>query len=471
MPAKILVIDDDRLVCDSISHVVEQMGHHFESAYKLKEGLEKIGSQLFDVVFLDVRLPDGSGLDSLPAILERPSAPEVIIITGFGDPDGAELAITKGAWSYVEKPLSVRAIKLPLARALQYREEKNSRKPVALKLKGIIGNSPKLKSCIDQLAQASDCKVNVMLTGETGTGKELFAWAIHHNSDRSRRSFVVVDCAALPETLVESVLFGYRKGAFTGADRAQDGLIKQADGGTLFLDEVCELPLSIQKSFLRVLQERRFRPVGAKAEVKSDFRLLAATNRDVNQMVRQGRFRQDLLFRLRGMTIELPPLREIKEDIKDLVFYYMNKMSEQYDIETKGFSPDFWDTLYKYDWPGNVRELIQAVEHALTSAKQEPTLFPKHLPKHIRIQVVRKEIEGKNASLNYLNKRKKDQTEFEPLQEVRESVITNVERGYLEELMEVTQGKIREAIKISGLSRSRLYTLLKKYHISTKVSS
>lgn len=469
MPAKILVIDDDRLVCNSISHVVTQMGHSLESAYTLKEGMDKVQSLEFDVVFLDVRLPDGSGLDILPSILERPSSPEVIIITGFGDPDGAELAINKGAWSYVEKPLSVRAVKLPLARALQYREEKKSRKPVALKLAGIIGNSPKLKKCVDQVAQAADCQANVLLTGETGTGKELFAWAIHHNSNRSHRSFVVVDCAALPETLVESVLFGHQKGAFTGADRDQDGLIKQADGGTLFLDEVCELPMAIQKSFLRVLQERCFRPVGANKEVKSDFRLLAATNRDVNQMVRQGRFRQDLLFRLRGMTLELPPLREIKEDIKELVYYYMNKMNELYGTETKGSSPDFWDTLYKYDWPGNVRELIQAVEHAVTSAKQEPTLFPKHLPKHIRIQVVRQEIERRNLSFKYSNKRKKDRSEFEPLQEIRESALAKVEKGYLEDLMEVTRGKIRQATKISGLSRSRLYTLLKKYHISTKV--
>jgi two-component system NtrC family response regulator len=466
--ANVLVIDDDRLVCETISNVVRQMGHRPVPARSLRAGLEKVRSDTFDVVFLDVRLPDGSGLDILTAILEIPSSPEVIIVTGFGDPDGAELAIDKGAWSYVEKPLSVQAIRLPLTRAIQYRQEKKLRKPVALKLEGIVGKSGKLRSAIDILAQAADSEANVLLTGETGTGKELFAWAIHNNSARSQRNFVVVDCAALPETLVESVLFGHRKGAFTGADKAQDGLVSQAHGGTLFLDEVCELPLSIQKSFLRVLQERRFRPVGANKEVRSDFRLLAATNRNVEEMVRKGRFRQDLLFRLRGLTVELPSLKEIKEDMRELVFYYMERMNEQYGTGTKGFSPEFWDILTEYDWPGNVRELIQAIEHALISAKEEPTLFPQHLPKHIRIKVARTEVEKRNTppagSLDRLEVRR----DFESLQEVRESAVAEAEKRYLRELMENTEGSIREATRVSGLSRSRLYTLLKKYKILQK---
>jgi len=468
MASHVLIIDDDRLVCESISHVVQQMGLQPVQTYNLKDGLEKVRSGPFDVVFLDVHLPDGSGLDILPSILETPSSPEVIIITGFGDPDGAELAIGEGAWSYVEKPLSVQAVKLPLTRALQYRQEKKNRKPVSLKLDGIVGKSPNLKSSIDLLAQASDSDTNVLLTGETGAGKELFAWAIHDNSARSHRSFVVVDCAALPETLVESVLFGHRKGAFTGADKAQDGLVSQADGGTLFLDEVCELPLAIQRTFLRVLQERRFRPVGANKEIRSDFRLLAATNRNVEEIVKAGRFREDLLFRLRGFTIELPPLREIKEDIADLVFYYMDRMNEQYGTGTKGFSPEFWETLARYDWPGNVRELIQAVEHALISAKSEPTLFPKHLPKHIRIQVARRGVKKKEPATPVLAEEQEIQPSFPSMQEVRDSALAEAESKYLKELMEKTEGNIKKAVEISGLSRSRLYTLLKSYGIPLK---
>lgn len=468
MAANILVIDDDRLVCDSISNVVRHLGHRPVHAYDAKEGLAKIRSETFDIVFLDVHLPDGSGLDILPSLLEKPSSPEVIIITGYGDPDGAELAITQGAWSYVEKPLAVRDIKLFLTRALQYRQEKKSRKPVALKLEGIAGKSPKLRGCIDLVAQAADSDVNVLLTGETGTGKELFAWAIHANSPRSERSLVVVDCAALPQTLVESVLFGHRKGAFTGADKAQDGLVSQAHGGTLFLDEVCELPLAIQKSFLRVLQERRFRPVGANREIRSDFRLLAATNRNVEEMVRQGRFRRDLLFRLRGLTIELPPLREIKEDIRELVFHYMDRMSEQYGTGTKGFSLEFWDMLHKYDWPGNVRELIQALEHALALARPEPTLFPKHLPKYIRIQVARTEVKKKVSAAEINEEKDKIPAGLKSLQDVRDSALAEAERKYLRELMAATRGRIKEATKIAGLSRSRLYTLLKEYDIPPK---
>lgn len=259
----VLVIDDDKNVCTAISNAVERMGHKTVHALTLKEGLEKACSDSFDVVFLDVQMPDGNGLDILPPIRGTPSSPEVIIITGFADPDGAELAIKNGAWDYIEKPCSVQEMTLPFIRALEYREEKKAAKvPVALKREGIVGSSPKLGACLDLLPQMSNSVANVLITGETGTGKELFARAIHENSPRAGKNFVVVDCAALPDTLVESVLFGHQKGAFTGADKAQDGLVKQADRGTLFLDEVGELPLSIQKSFLRVLQERRFRPVG-----------------------------------------------------------------------------------------------------------------------------------------------------------------------------------------------------------------
>src|SRR5208283_4709350 len=196
----------------------------------------------------------------------------------------------------------------------------------------------------------------------------------------------------LPETLVESVLFGHEKGAFTGADRPQDGLIKQAHRGTLFLDEIGELPLSIQKAFLRVLQEHRYRPVGSKHELVSNFRLLAATNRDLEKMVQEGTFRSDLLFRLRTLTIDLPPLSARKEDIKDLAMYHMARVCERYQIGTKGFSPEFFDALMAYEWPGNVRELVSAIEHAISDAYHEPTLFPKHLPLDLRVKVARSSV-------------------------------------------------------------------------------
>jgi len=334
---KVLIIDDDQMFCEMLSDMVTDMGHGVKVAHSLSQGLADALSGPFDVVFLDVRMPDGSGLSALPKIRELSDAPEVIIITGAGDPDGAELAIVNGAWDYIEKQSSIKRMTLPLVRALQYREEKKAKKPlVALKLEGIVGHSPKMRECYDLLAQAADSDANVLIYGETGTGKELFARAIHNNSGRAGKNFVVVDCAALTESLVESALFGYEKGAFTGADKAQVGLIKQADGGTLFLDEVGELPIIMQKAFLRVLQEKRFRPLGARQEVESNFRLVAATNRHLDRLVEEGGFRQDLLFRLRTLSLNLPPLWERLEDVKDLVLFHTGKLCESYGIAQKG---------------------------------------------------------------------------------------------------------------------------------------
>jgi two-component system NtrC family response regulator len=386
-------------------------------------------------------------------------------MTGYGDPDGAELAIKHGAWDYIQKPSTMDAMTLPLVRALQYREEKKASKTMMiLKREGIIGNSPKIRACLDLLAQVASSNANVLITGETGTGKELFAVAIHKNSSRANKNFVVVDCAALPENLVESILFGHEKGAYTGADRARDGLVLQADGGTLFLDEVGELPLPIQKSFLRALQERKFRPVGGKEEIESDFRLIAASNWNLGDMVRQGKFREDLLFRLRSFSIELPPLRERPEDTKDLVTYYMELLCKRYEIEPKEFSPEFIDVLTSYSWPGNVRELINALERALVNGRYERILFPKHLPTHIRAQIARSSVSEKETTEIKITPSSKI---FPKIQELREKAITEVEEKYLKDLISFTQSNIKEACQLSGLSRSRLYLLLKKYNIPT----
>jgi two-component system NtrC family response regulator len=465
--AHVLIIDDDEMICDMLSTMVRQMGHEVMCANTLQDGLQESSSGDFDVVFLDVRMPDGSGLDVLPRIREASSSPEVIIITGFGDPDGAELAIKNGAWDYIEKPSSIKAMTLPLIRALQYREEKQARKPpIALNREGIVGNSPQMRASIDLVAQAANSDATVLIAGETGTGKELFAYAIHNNSLRANKSFVVVDCAALPENLVESIIFGHEKGAFTGADRAQDGLIKQAHGGTLFLDEVGELPLTTQSSFLRVLQERRFRSIGGKQEIESDFRLVAATNRDLEAMVKHGQFRKELLFRLRSFTIELPPLREHPEDIKELALYYAAKICERYGTATKGFSPEFFEALDSYDWAGNVRELVNTMERAIAAARQDPILFPKHLPNHIRIDVARASI-AKETSAGVSNEESSGPLRaLSNLRDFRENAIAEAEQKYLYDLMSLAGGNIKEACKISGLSRPRLYALLKKYHIS-----
>jgi len=468
--ANILIIDDDEFMCTTLSNLVKGMDHTPTCAFTLRQGLEAVTVHPFDVVMLDVRLPDGNGLEVLPKIRETSSSPEVIILTGFGDTGGAELAIKHGAWDYLEKSSSVDDIVLPLERALQYRAERQSKaRPTALKLEGIVGSSPKMRGCVELLAQAAASDANVLVTGETGTGKELFALAIHRNSASANKSFVVVDCAALPETIVESVLFGHEKGAFTGADKSQTGLIKQADGGTLFLDEVGELPPSIQGSFLRALQERRFRPVGAAHEVRSKFRLIAASNRNLEEMVSEGRFRKDLLFRLKTIIIELPPLRGRTEDIHELATYYLAKLSERYGKGMKGFSPEFLDTLLTYHWPGNVRELINALERAIAAAGESPTLYPTYLPAEIRIKVKRDQMGKEENETEVLKPGGRGSGKSLPsLQEQREVAIADAERQYLAELMVQTEGNIKEACQVSGLSRSRLYGLLKKHNVSTK---
>jgi two-component system NtrC family response regulator len=476
---KILIIDDDEMMCKAMCMLAEQMGHESTYANTINEGLEKTSSVPFDVVLLDVMMPDGNGLDVLPKIGDTSSKPEVIIITTAGDPDGAELAIRSGAWDYIEKTSSVKEMMLPLSRALQYRQEKLSKlAPVVLKRERIVGNSPRMKACLDLLAQAAVSDVNVLITGETGTGKELFARAIHFNSPRNDKGslsqaingnrsradkhFVVVDCTALPETLVESVLFGHERGAFTGADKTQEGLIKQADGGTLFLDEIGELPLATQKAFLRVLQERRFRPVGGKVEIESNFRLIVATNRDLNQMTEQGEFRKDLLFRLRSLTIDLPPLRERPEDIKDLVRFHVARLCDRYGIATKGFSSDFFDALMAYDWPGNVRELVNTLDGAIAVAGNDPTLYNKHLPVHIRIQMARTSVsKGTHENHRFQGGNNYD-AGIPNLKDFRLSL----EKEYFENLVSFTNGDARRACQISGLSRSRFYELLSKHNLS-----
>jgi two-component system NtrC family response regulator len=464
----VLVIDDDRAVCDAIAAAVRRIGYEVRCAFSFRDGLKEARSCDFAVVLVDVQLPDGSGLDLLRRLRQKIPCPEVIIMTGRGDPDGAELAIKNGAWDYIEKPSALENIALPLTRALQYQEEKKKRGvPVALIREGIIGNSLAIKESLDLVAQAASSSANTLISGETGTGKELFAAAIHRNSPRADKNFVVVDCSALPETLVESVLFGHEKGAYTGADRAQIGLIAQADNGTLFLDEIGELPMNIQKAFLRVIQERRFRPVGGKKEINSNFTLIAATNRDLDEMVQRGRFRDDLLYRLRTIHISLSPLREHKEDIKELALYYVAKLCLQYGMATKGFVPEFFGVLEEYDWPGNVRELNQALERAIASAGPNPLLFPKDLPIDIRAKMARDSIASSSPTFDAAFGGYEEERLLPRLDETRAAAIIDSERAYLQNLMAYTAGDISKAIEVSGLSRARFYALLKKHGIAT----
>lgn len=466
---KVLIIDDDQQLCAMISKLCGSRGHETRAAHTLKDGMAALAAETCDVVFLDVGLPDGDGLTALPEIKASATQPEVIIITGASSPDGAELAIRSGAWDYVAKSASINEMLLAVERALEYRRQKmEAGKPVALQRHHILGSSNRIRACLDQVAAAASTDANVLVCGETGTGKELLARAIHDNSPRRNRNFVVVDCAALPDTLVESVLFGHVKGAFTGADRSESGLMKQADGGTLFLDEVGELPLQMQTAFLRSLQERRFRPVGGRNEVESDFRLVAATNRGLEDMVTEGTFREDLLFRIRSVVIELPPIRERREDLNELACHYIARICEKNGLGVKGFVPEVLASLTAYDWPGNVRELIHVLETAVVAARKEPTLFPQHLPTYMRVQLKRASLEGTSADAVPSSPSDEVPAVLPQLRIARESAIAKAEKDYLRQLMDSTAGDIQAACETSGLSQSRLYALLKKYGLSAR---
>jgi two-component system NtrC family response regulator len=474
--AKILIIDDDIEACETMVSLTTRLTHQADKAHSLHAGLDLARQGGYDLVFLDVFLPDGNGLDILEPLMAINNPPEVIVLTGKGNPDGAELAIKGGVWDYLLKPTSIRDITDTLDRALKYRQEKlQSVSENALDSRGIIGSCPPMRDSLRLAAKAAASDSNILITGETGTGKELFASVIHANSRRSAGNFVVVDCTSLTESLVESTLFGHLKGSFTGAQNDRQGLIKTADGGTLFLDEVGEMPLAIQKVFLRVLQEKHFRPVGGNKEIQSNFRLIAATNRDLDEMVANGLFRQDLLLHLRTMSINLPPLRERGDDVGELTLQRIERICKNLRWPIKTPSDDFLAVLNTYSWPGNVRELYNIIESSVIQAGDNMTLYAMHLPRGLRIQVAKNQIREQSG-----------QQGPPAVQEPAGFAVTNIgsrifedifdcqlptlkefkstaEKTYLNELLRQCNGSSQQAVDISGLSRSHLYALLKKY--------
>ncbi|MFT5697899.1 MAG: two-component system NtrC family response regulator [Desulforhopalus sp.] len=477
--ANILVIDDDIEACETMVSLITRLAYKADKAHTLSTGLTLAQSMEYDLVFLDVFLPDGNGLDILPELMAIPNPPEVIILTGKGNPDGAELAIKGGVWDYLLKPTSIKDITLSLNRALKYRKEKKGDPSQSdAPLEGVIGISPGIRASLKLANKAAGSDCNVLITGQTGTGKELFASIIHKNSRRGPANFTVVDCTGLTESLVESTLFGHTKGSFTGAQGDKIGLVKAADGGTLFLDEVGEMPLSIQKVFLRVLQERQFRPIGATKEQTSNFRLIAATNRDLDQMAEEGLFRRDLLFRIKTMRIHLPSLKQRAGDIMELITFRSNYLCQEFGLAPKEFNDDFIANLNNYSWPGNVRELFNILERSIIDAGNENTLYAVHLPRSLRIEVAKKQISS------YEGSKETDQIHEEstPLaQNISHQIFEDIfdrplpqlkefkgaaEKTYLSELIRQCDGNIQKIMLISGLSRSHFYSLLKKYNLS-----
>jgi two-component system, NtrC family, response regulator len=459
--SKILIIDDDNHICKILVNIFTRMDHDVHYSLTLKQGIDKIFAEQFDIVFLDVNLPDGNGLEAIKQIYEHPYPPEIIIITGDSNSDGAELAMQSRAWDYIQKSGANQEFKFSLIRALQYRQQKKSQSyNTKIKRGSIIGESRLILKCLDKVATAANNDLPILVTGETGTGKEIFSKAIHTNSKRKNKDFVVVDCAALPEHLVESTLFGHKKGAFTGADSDKTGLMKMADKGTLFLDEVGELPLNIQKKFLRALQEKQFRPVGSKKEIKSDFRLICATHRNLSDMVQKNQFREDLFFRMFSSNIHLPPLHDRKDDINTLAQYRLTQKQK-----TCTMSQEFLEEIEMYEWPGNVRELFNTIDMVCSVARHDGTLYPHHLSRDIRASNIRHKFSMPKSGDAPVKPAFSDKKKPGHKPKFKEH-IEKTKYEYLHDLLSTTRRDIKEACKVSGLSRSQIYRLMQQYNLT-----
>jgi two-component system, NtrC family, response regulator len=476
--ASIVVIDDDPVVNKLICKALRPEGHECHPAFTLSQGLEIARQTTPDLVFLDLSMPDGNGLAWLNIFMEVSSDPEVIVITGTGSEKSIEESISQGAWDYVQKPISVRSV-LHLARqALRYRKDKGVKKElVALKLSGIVGESHSLYRCLQQVAQAALSSAPCAIHGETGVGKELVARTIHANSDRHDGPFVVVDCASLSESLAGSALFGHLKGSFTGAHTNKAGLIESAQGGVLFLDEIGELPLDIQKQFLRVLQEQKFRPIGGVHEIESDFRLISATHRDLSAMADEKLFRQDLLYRIMGHRVLVPSLRERMEDMEMLAAHFIKIICRRNELPVKDFSPDFIPALKQYRWPGNIRELINCLENAIASAGQKPMLYPQDLPAYLRVSIrsgksadvfrVPETLEPPPVRVEAVVDRLSNETpeQLPTLKDARNKALEIAEKEYLKQLLASSGGTVDDLCVKADVSRPHFYALLRKYDL------
>ena len=379
--SKILFVHNDNKYMQRISDILHNLGCDvtLEKNIEHAENIIKDNNSI-SIVLIGLNSSKDMSIYVLNKFLSISAHLKIIIVTKQGDPDTASEAIENGAWDYIEKPITIPKIRLAVQRALLHSKEQDKSASLnCLHKQGLIGSNPAFLNCLQSLAKLAAIRSNVLLLGETGTGKELFAKVMHKCSPWAHKPFVTVDCASLPENLIESLLHGHTKGSFTGANASKTGLIKQADGGTLFLDEIGELPLDLQKAFLRILQERKVLPIGSSREEKSDFRLIAASNRNINEMVNRGEFRQDLYYRLNTNLINIPALRCRKEDIIPLSQKIMTRVCKEYDVQEKSCTKDFIYSLQEYDWPGNVRELISVLYASVNAAIWSPEVFPQHL--------------------------------------------------------------------------------------------
>ncbi len=388
-PGNLLLVDDDKGILESMADYLRSLGHRTETARSCQEALERMGEYPFDVVLCDVNLPDADGFQLLETATQRHPDTSVILFTGFGSIDAAVLAIRQGAFDYLTKPIIDEELELSINRALGQRELVHENRALKAQLDqrfglgNIVGRDYKMLKMYDLIESVADTRTTVLILGESGTGKTMTARAIHQLSSRRNKPFVEVACGSLPDTLLESELFGHVAGAFTGANHDKVGKFLQADGGTLFLDEIGTASPSLQVKLLRVLQDREFEPVGGNKTHKVDVRLVLATNNNLEEMVAKGQFRQDLYYRINVITLTQPPLRERMGDIALLLQHYLQEFCKQTGKKVTGFSEQAVQMLQQYDWPGNVRELINVVERAVVLCKKT-IITPDDLPEQVK---------------------------------------------------------------------------------------
>ena len=458
--AKILVIDDERDMLENYSRLLRRMGYSCTTESDSEAALKTIERLQPDIVLADLKMPKKDGFEILRFCKGLDPEMIVIMITAYATIENAVKAVKEGAFDFIPKPFSLEQLRLVIERALTQKRLEEENRNLSRQLKeilgfqNIIGKSPSMQAVFQMMDKVTKTDANVLIVGETGTGKELIARAIHANSRRFARPFIPIDCASFPEHLLEDELFGHEKGAFTGAYRTKKGLFEVADGGTVFLDEIGDMGINLQAKLLRVIQERQLRRVGGTSFIDVDVRILSATNKDLKEAVEKGTFRKDLFYRLNVITIHLPPLRERREDIPLLVDHFVQQCTSDSGKRISKIDEEVYSTLQSYDWPGNVRELRNVIERAITLMDGD-TLTVSHLPEYILQEGVKKRFISSSPILARFSYR-----------EAKERWIAAFEKEYLTRLLGEAKGNISLAAQRAGLNRRTIYRLMKRHNLT-----
>ncbi len=466
---KILIVDDERSIRFAFEQFLRDEGFTALQAAHAEEALEQIGAHHPEIIFLDYRLPGKDGLEILQDIKKNDAAATVVFMTAFGEMGVAIKAMQSGAYEYLTKPLDLEKIRVLIARILEGKKSlremaDDADSPIPVAMDQMVGKGQAMQEVFKMIGLLTTQEVTVLITGESGVGKELVARAIHSNSGRSRRPFVAVNCGAMPDNLIESELFGYEKGAFTGADVQKQGKFEAASGGTIFLDEIADLHISLQVKLLRVLQERTFERVGGNRPIHTDVRIMAATNKDLREELMMGNFRKDLYYRLHLINIHLPPLRERKEDIAALVEHVIGKANLEMNRQVKGVTEQAMERLTAYPWPGNVRELENVIKRALVLSRED--VLPAYLFE-MDEQPCPAPDQGGEALLSKATRRYFSHliNNSPSLSPPFDHIVGCVEKTLLEEALRVTGGNQVQAAKILGMHRSTLRKKMDDYHL------